>query len=435
MTNTQLPDRGIIFWPVGTGDSTTIVIDDRHVIQVDLHDMAMADDDEAVVAAVIERLVQVLPVVKGRPYLSAFVLTHADKDHCLGFADLLTKVTVGELWATPRLWREFTEGDQELCPDAKAFHEEAVRRVEAILDAVAADKAPESGDRIRVVGYDTDSSEHAYSQLPDEYLSYPGQAVTVVDGEDLAAMFEAFIHAPFKDDCAAARNETSLALQMTLRDAGGAEGHVLLLGDLAYPTITKIFDYSESHNRPKRLAWDVMLAAHHGSKRVMYAVEDGVDVLKQDIMDAFERHAGDDPVVVVSSCELPAKNDKGDNPPHLVAVARYEEIADVVCTGEYPNEAAPRPAVFVIGASGFELVAVEDNGTVDLNAAGALIKGAAVVAGVTVLAGLARTIITRRGARRLGRSPQQGFGQISAAVATARGDAAAPQQPVGFGQA
>jgi beta-lactamase superfamily II metal-dependent hydrolase len=124
VTSTELPRQGLVFWPVGTGDSTTIVLDDEHVVQVDLHDMAMADGDGAVVAAVVDRLAEVLPQRDGRPYLAAFILTHADADHCLGFADLLDKVTIGELWATPRLWREYTENNLSLCEDAEAFHKE-----------------------------------------------------------------------------------------------------------------------------------------------------------------------------------------------------------------------------------------------------------------------------------------------------------------------
>ncbi|MHB1887391.1 MAG: ComEC/Rec2 family competence protein, partial [Acidimicrobiales bacterium] len=317
MTSTSLPDQGLVFWPVGTGDSTTIVIDDEHVVQVDLHDMALADDQDAVVAAVIDRLVEVLPQRDGRPYLSAFILTHADKDHCLGFADLLDKVTIGELWATPRLWREYTDNDVPLCPDAEVFHQEAKRRVAAVEKAVTTGTPPASGDLIRVVGYDTDQAKHAYSELPDEYLSYPGQAVSIVDGEDLSDRFEAFIHAPFKDDCAAERNDTSLALQITLRNGDGREGHVLLLGDLAYETIKKIFEYSEAADRPERLTWEVLLASHHCSKKVMYVVEDGSEVLKQDVLDLLEARAAESGVVIVSSAEFPAANKTGDNPPHL----------------------------------------------------------------------------------------------------------------------
>ena len=99
--------------------------------------------------------------------------------------------------------------------DARAFQEEAERRVRATRAAAARGERPASGDRILVVGYDTDQDKHAYAELPDEYLTGPGDAVTTLDGEDVGR-FEAFIHAPFKDDCAAARNETSLSLQVTL---------------------------------------------------------------------------------------------------------------------------------------------------------------------------------------------------------------------------
>lgn len=35
-TETNLPPRGAVFWPVGTRDSTTLVVDDEHVLQIDL---------------------------------------------------------------------------------------------------------------------------------------------------------------------------------------------------------------------------------------------------------------------------------------------------------------------------------------------------------------------------------------------------------------
>lgn len=433
MTSTQLPTRGLVFWPVGTGDSTTVVIDDDHVIQVDIHDMAMADDGDAIVAAVVDRLVEVLPERDGEPYLAAFILTHADKDHCLGFADLLDKVTIGELWATPRLWREYTERDVELCDDAKAFHDEVLRRVDATLAAVAAGKEPSSGDRIRVVGYDTDQDAFSYHDLPDEYLSHPGGVVAIVDGEDLSDRFEAFIHAPFKDDCAAERNDTSLAIQVTLKTEEGDEGHALLLGDLAYETITKIFDYSEANNRPERLTWEILLAPHHCSKKVMYVTEDGAEVLKQELLDKLERHEAGSATVVVSSDEFPESNKTGDNPPHLLAQARYEEIADsLVCTGEYPDADAPRPIVFSIGDEGFFLLDLEEEATEAVTKA-ADSRSALVAGGVGVLAALAATYIASRRKRQT--KPQGGgLEEVHRAVTTARGDEATPQQPVGFGQ-
>ena len=150
MTYATLPEQGVVFWPVGTGDSTTIVVDDRLVMQVDLHDTASADADDAVVTPVIDRLAEQLPTLEdGRPYLAVFALTHADLDHCRGFGDLLdSDIVIGELWATPRLWRELAD-DQVLCGDAQCFRDEASRRVKATLEVVNAGREPASGDRIR----------------------------------------------------------------------------------------------------------------------------------------------------------------------------------------------------------------------------------------------------------------------------------------------
>lgn len=294
MVEAELPERGVVFWPVGTGDSTTIVLGDGLVIQVDLRDMKAADEDDAVVAAVIDRLADTLPTqADGKtPYLAVFALTHADLDHCCGFGDLLeSSIKIGEIWATPRLWRELNE-DTPMCEDAQLFHDEVERRVKATLKAIKAGKEPESGDRVRIIGYDDDRDQHSYAELPDAYFTTPGQAISTIDGTDVSDRFEAFVHAPFRGDCAGERNETSLALQLKLIAADGTAGRVLLLGDLAYPTIKKILDYSEFHDRTERVEWDVLLSPHHCSKKVMYAAdEDGTEELKQDILDQLQAHA------------------------------------------------------------------------------------------------------------------------------------------------
>jgi beta-lactamase superfamily II metal-dependent hydrolase len=434
----SLPEQGVVFWPVGTGDSTTIVIDDHHVVQVDLHDMVSSGEEGAVVTAVVDQLVESLPRGDdGRPYLAGFILTHADKDHVLGFTDLIERVTIGEIWATPRLWREQAEAEGGLCADAEAFHKEAARRVEAVKKATGAGLQPASGDRIRVIGYDVAEEDHDYSELPAEYLSRPGEAVSRLDGEDLADRFEVFIHAPFKDDCAAERNATSLAMQVTLKDGTGHEGHALLLGDLAYETITKIFSYSEYHGRPERLAWEVLLAPHHCSKRVMYIAEGVEEVLKQDVLDALSAHAAADAVIVVSSSNFRSEDEPGDNPPHIVARNRYEELVDeVIVTAECGEAGAPQPVVFTVGPGGLALVSpIETVGTAGLGkTAGAVGLGLAI-------GGLLALLVERWAASRRERSAGQpspqhprGLDRVRQAVRAARGEDAAPQQPVGFGR-
>jgi hypothetical protein len=433
-----LPEFGAVFWPVGTGDSSTVVVNEETVLQVDLHDMAKADDDNTREVPIVDLPVEALPKGKdGKPYLAVFVLTHADKDHCSGFQELLGRVTIGELWATPRLWREFDDPEaSELCEDAKAFQEESIRRVEATKKAAADGKESASGHRILVVGYDTDHDKHAYAELPDQCLATPGDSITMLDGVDFAGRFEAFIHAPFKDDCAEERNETSLSMQVTLTEEGGMDGKLLLFGDLAHDTIMKIFDYSEAHNREHYLEWDLLLAPHHCSKRVMYVREDGKDVLRDDVLYAFEKHARTGSVIVSSSAPIPAIDVDGNNPPHRKAADRYREIvnsANFICTMEWPSMDDPSPVVLGIDPSGAQIVS---DSVVELAAKTAVEKvvpGPRRLAEVAAAASAAGAIAAAHRGGAAASDTRTGPERVQDAVASSRGTDNAPATTVGFG--
>jgi hypothetical protein len=195
---TTLPKKGFTFWPVGTGDSTTISIrDDDIIMQIDLHHLDKSDDDDDPHCPIIDELRASLPKKNGKPYLSVFVLTHPDNDHIQGFDKLLKKVTIGEIWLTPRIFNEYKK---DLCDDAKKFKEEALRRKNVTIDK---DGDVDAGDRIRIIGHDEIFQDDEYKNFPEEWRTYPGNSITTVDGEDIEGIFEAFVHAPFKDDSAA----------------------------------------------------------------------------------------------------------------------------------------------------------------------------------------------------------------------------------------
>ncbi|GAA3289143.1 hypothetical protein GCM10020295_00290 [Streptomyces cinereospinus] len=76
----------------------------------------------------------------------------------------------------------------------------------------------------------------------------------------------------------------------------------------------------------------------------MYAKgEDGEDELKQDILDQLEAHANADARVISSSRPFRDKDDRGNDPPHLLARTAYESITDypVLCTGSTPPRRSP----------------------------------------------------------------------------------------------
>lgn len=365
--------QGALFWPVGTGDSTTIVVEpDTVVLQVDLRHTAKSEDEADEGAPVLAQLLEHLPRRLNRPYLSAFALTHPDKDHIQGFADLLDSAEIGELWFSPRIFREQTEG---MCEDAVVFRTEAHRRVDA---TIAAGGDPGPGDRVRLIGYDPLLEEEHYAGFPQEFFTVPGNAVTMLDGVDRAGLFRAFIHAPFKvDEMVGDRNNTSLVMQVLLGDEP-ADGGILLFGDHKYPTIRKIIDVSRANGNEDALKWQVLLAPHHCSKSVMYQDEDGKTVLKQDILDDLEALQAGEGIIIASSSSVPGFDSSGANPPHAVAKARYEEIArgGFLCTHDDGGHAEPLIFTAADGSLTYEGIGISEDGSSALAAAVAAARGA-----------------------------------------------------------
>ncbi len=351
----ELPEIGFVFWLVGNGDSTTIVVKKDVVIQLDLHQLKKAEEDGDDHSLIIDELERLLPEKDGKPYLSVFALTHPDKDHIGGFEDFLARITIGEIWFTPRIFREY---NKDLCDDAVVFKKEVKRRREITIKKGG---EPDSGNKIRIIGHDDILNNDKYKGFPEECRTIPGNPIYRLDGKDYSEdEFEAFIHAPFKDDSSSDRNDTSLAMQVSLWD-GDKCLKGLFLGDLKYPTIKKIFDTTKEMDRAEKLEYNCLLASHHCSKSVMYFKSEGEEeeTLKQDILDEFEEAALDG-AYIIASCESDFTDEKGKNPPHAKARDRYEEIVDsgkFLCTHEHSSNATnPEPIKFELEEEGISYI-------------------------------------------------------------------------------
>lgn len=341
----EIGDRGFVFWPVGTGDSTTIKVDDEVYLQVDLHRMKKSEDDDDPAVDVIEELKELLPTKDGKPYLAALVITHPDEDHCKGVADLIEEFHVGEIWFSPRILDEYRK---DLCDDAKALQQEVSRRVTKIINNWP---NVSSGDRIRIVGY-SDMLADDLQGLPEDILLVPGEETTTISEIDCSGKFRAFIHAPFAEDEFGDRNDCSVGMQVTLTNGDG-EGRALLFGDLSYLILRKVFDRNDD---PEDLVWDVLLAPHHCSKTTMYfkGEDDDDERFKPDIMDDFQ-NSQKDGALIVASCNPSFSDEDGDPPPHDKAKRRYFEIvpaSDFLCTMDHPDEEEPQPIILQVGDDG-----------------------------------------------------------------------------------
>jgi hypothetical protein len=107
------------------------------------------------------------------------------------------------------------------------------------------------------------------------------------------------------------------------------------------------------------LSWNVLLAPHHCSKKVMYERDaEGQDKLRQDALDELEAPQLAIGYIISSSNEFPGSNSAGDNPLHVKARRRYEEIVNTafLCTGEFSTPENVRPIILTVTANGIALV-------------------------------------------------------------------------------
>ncbi len=339
---TELPAAGLVAWYVGAGDSLTIITGQKGdgaelILQVDLNHMTLGEDGDEPAVPIIDQLVEILPRVDDEPYLAAFALTHPDEDHCRGFARLLEEVQIGELWATPRIFDEYKT---ELSDDATAFREEADRRVAEMDKGGAA-----SGDRIRVVGAEDLFGSEPYDSLPDEARSQIGSSTSVLDGWDAGDAFLATFHGPNDVADTTDRNDTSLAMGVTLV-ADGCEQRALLLGDSAHGGLCDVLGQAGDDE----LEFDILVAPHHCSKRALFD-DDGNEVTE--VTSGLSDAAADDAWVVASSPPIPASDSDGADPPHRLAWDKYEALFGAdrqVCTGEHGGQEDPDPVIFGVGS-------------------------------------------------------------------------------------
>ena len=241
------------FWPVGNGDSTTIHVGDGTVVQIDIHDLAAGDDEDDPHIAVIDALVELLPVVDGKPYLAAFALTHADEDHCKGFVDLLNEVVIGDLWFSPYVLRDE--------PDLSPTPRRSARR-RAAASTRTSPRAPSAPAIASASSAITTCFGGQVAGCPRSASSHPA-ARSARSTATSTAKFRVFVHGPVGSEDEIERNDTSLAMQVILAPAG-VPARLLLLGDLAYPGVKRVFDESEDAD----VSFDILLAPHHCSKSV-----------------------------------------------------------------------------------------------------------------------------------------------------------------------
>lgn len=344
----------ITFYPVGCGDCILLELENGPKMMWDCNFRKSTESEEQEdVYDVLNNLLSEKLITRknGLPFLDAFVLTHADQDHCRGFAEKFylgdpdkisskdkdeKKILIGELWYSPRVVIE-----DEMCDDAIAFKKEAERRMELFKkDSKAADK---DGNRIRIIGW---VKEDKLEGL-EERITTPRDEICNVNGKKYNN-FRMFIHAPFKDSILEAnRNETSIVMQIRIDCEGQTDvGKIVLAGDCEWPVWETIVENSID----KTLSWSIFEAPHHCSWSYFGPDRESGEVKDASLTFLGKKEVG--AVIVASSKFITSKG----NPPCEKAKNRYVEKvgeSNFFCTGGNKKEDKQAPVVFELQGNGF----------------------------------------------------------------------------------
>jgi len=354
----------ILFFPVGNGDMTLIVLESGLKILIDMNIRAAADDPDDDTPDVAAELRSLLTRdAKGRLYIDALLISHPDKDHCTGlqnhfhlgppadWSKSADKIFIRELWSSPLVFRR-ASSQHILCPDAKAFNSEARRRVARFR---AASWSVSDGDRILILGEDEDGKTDDLGGI----LVKAGATFSKINGQfDPSMTARLLAPQPRSDDQdeeeLRSKNHSSTILNFTLTGDGGV-ARFLSGGDAEVAIWERLWQRYSAY--PDFFVYDILQAPHHCSWHSLSYdswSKRGEDAkVCADARNALSQTRRGAAVIFSSD---PIKDDDND-PPCIRAKREYVAIVkdaggSVLCVGEHPNEKKPETVEFEVGQHG-----------------------------------------------------------------------------------
>lgn len=369
-------DWKVSYFSCGCGDSVLMEAH-RKVVLTDIHYRAARaqddDDDEA------PDFAEQIRKACDDHHLDVFVSTHPDKDHTGGFCELFhcgspdtwdadpedgePKIIVDEIWCSP----------YGANPHYTTDHSEAlvneIRRRERLIGTAAGDRA---GNRLQIM----DTTSHSTGSIVDGF-EWRLLAPTPAEWDIPEA----------EEGCPpTSSNPTSLVIQWSIKRSWGVN-QFLLCGDTSVEVLERLQRQVHANN-PDHLAWHVLLAPHHCSRRSIGRVLNGgcTDeefLVSEEAMTALGEQRGDGYVVASSRRVVRG----GSTPPswhakqqYLKILARGEAIDDTVrarfrCTGGNANSDKPAHVIFNLSACGPTLAAATMPATVGLGGGGSSVGG------------------------------------------------------------
>lgn len=355
----------VIFYPVGNGDTTQIVLAGGRRVLFDFRHCGKAEDPRTPEIDLKTHLKEDLRSA-GRDYFDVVAFTHADLDHIQGSTDFFElqhakryhgegRIKIQELWVPAAMLLD--KADQE--------HQQE----EYVLLRQEAKHRLLEGSGIRVFSKPQDLLDWLEPLLEARGESLSARdhlfvdAGTIVPGFSLANDgVEFFCHSPFIQHCEGGdiiRNRAALVFNVRFR-VNGAHYDYLEVGDATWEELEEIVSTTKYHNNYDRLAWNLYNIPHHCSYLSLSDEKGDWETEPKSLVKELLLWGRRDAYIV--SCSNPvwdmSESYSQVQPPHIQARKAYEHYLRQVggrkflVTMEEPTASKPKPIVFEVGGGG-----------------------------------------------------------------------------------
>ncbi|MFA1765712.1 hypothetical protein QT929_005915 [Xanthomonas campestris pv. campestris] len=355
----------VIFYPVGNGDTTQIVLSKGRRVLFDFCHRDKAEDADTPEIDLKARLKEDLKAAK-RDYFDVVAFTHADLDHIQGSTEFFElqhakkyhgdgRIKIRELWVPAAMLLEEADNDHQT-EEYVLLRQEARHRLLEGKDILVFSKPQALADWLEPLlearGESASARDHLFID-----------AGTIVPGFTQAKDgVEFFCHSPFIkhcDDGDIIRNSAALVFNVRF-NADGSTYDYLEVGDAEYGDLEDIVSTTRYHKNEDRLAWDLFNIPHHCSYRALNEDKGKDETIPTPLVKDLLLMGKSDAYIVSCSKPIPDVKDSYEQvqPPHIQARKAYERYLKEVggrkflVTMEEPNANKPEPIIFEIGSAG-----------------------------------------------------------------------------------
>lgn len=355
----------VIFYPVGNGDTTQIILSKGRRVLFDFCHRDKAEDADTPEIDLKARLKEDLKAAN-RDYFDVVAFTHADLDHIQGSTELFElqhakkyqgdgRIKIRELWVPAAMLLEEADNDHQT-EEYVLLRQEARHRLLEGKDILVFSKPQALADwlepLLKARGESASARDHLFID-----------AGTIVPGFTQAKDgAEFFCHSPFIkhcDDGDIIRNSAALVFNVRF-NADGSTYDYLEIGDAEYGNLEDIVSTTRYHKNEDRLAWDLFNIPHHCSYRALNEDKGKDETVPTPLVKDLLLMGKSDAYIVSCSKPIPDVKDSYEQvqPPHIQARKAYERYLKEIggrkflVTMEEPNANKPEPIIFEIGNGG-----------------------------------------------------------------------------------